>query len=266
MHPDAIAALSIVPERTADVARAAELLRRDGAVVVADRAVDEAALAALLRDLLGDAVTNVGAAVPVRAAGGKDRPDLDADGHTVRTPLHTDGFALADAAPDVLALGVERAARCGGGASYVIDARALHSHLALTDPGFARWLVEARIDQTEPGKVPALGPIGVVDPDGGPTRWRCSYCLAVPDDDPDPAATQAGLDRWWALLAELGEHAIRFHLVDGDVLVADNLWAFHGRDPYEDTDRLLWRIWAWTEGALEQSAYALSDTSLVDAS
>jgi hypothetical protein len=259
----AIAAVSIVPERTADVGRAAELLRRDGAVVVTDRAVDEAALAALLRELLGDRVTNVGAAVEVRSSGGRDRPDMDADGHTIRMPMHTDGFALADAAPDVLALAVEHAARCGGGASFVIDARALHAHLTEIDPDFARWLVEADVDQTEPGKVPAIGPIGVQR--DGRTWWRCSYCLAVPAGDPDPAATQAGLDRWLALLEALGAGATRFQLVDGDVLVADNAWVFHGRDPYEDTDRLFWRIWAWTDAALAQSDYAGSDTSLVQA-
>ena len=103
---------------------------------------------------------------------------MDADGHTIRMPMHTDGFALADAAPDVLALAVERSARCGGGASFVIDARALHAHLAETDPDFARWLVEARIDQTEPGKLEAIGPIGVQRE--GRTWWRCSYCLDGP--------------------------------------------------------------------------------------
>ena len=67
------------------------------------------------------------------------------------------------------------------------------------------------------------------------------------------------------LLEDLGAGATRFQLVDGDVLVADNAWVFHGRDPYEDTERLFWRIWAWTDAALAQTDYAGSDTSLVEA-
>ena len=149
MDAAAIAAVSVVPGRTADLGRAAALLRRDGAVVLTDRSVDEPSLAALLRELVGEAITNVGAAVEVRSSGGRDRPDLDADGHTIRMPMHTDGFALADAAPDVLALAVERAARCGGGASFVIDAQALHVHLAETEPELARWLVDAALAQTD---------------------------------------------------------------------------------------------------------------------
>jgi hypothetical protein len=264
MDLDAIAAVSIVPHRTADVTEAAALLQRDGAVVVTERAVDEASLAALLRELLGDAVTNVGTAVEVRAAGGKDRPDLDAEGHKKRTPMHSDGFALAEGAPDVLALACEHAARDGGGASFVVDADRVHAALADTEPDLAAFLLEGRVDQTEPGKLTSVGPIGVRTASGR-TAWRCSYHLQPAADDPDAAATTALLDRWWAELEELSEHASRFHLVAGDVLVADNLRVFHGRDAYEDTDRLLWRIWAWTGAALAQTDYAVSDTSLVQA-
>ena len=47
---------------------------------------------------------------------------------------------------------------------------------------------------------------------------------------------------------------------------ADNTRLVHGRDPYVDTDRLLWRLWGWTDRAVvPDTAYTGSDTSKVNA-
>ena len=32
--------------------------------------------------------------------------------------------------------------------------------------------------------------------------------------------------------------------------MVDNYRMFHGRDPYTDADRMLWRVWVWTRDAL----------------
>lgn len=258
---------SVVPRRTADLSAALDLYRTDGAVIVAGAGEDPSVLAHTLRAMFGDAVRSVGDAVEVRAAGGRDRPDLDAEGHLQPTPLHTDGFALADGAPDVLTLGCVHAA-VDGGASFLADLDRVLEQLAAGDAEqreLAEFLVSVDIDQTEPGKLAAVGPIGLVM-DGDRTAWRCSAFLRPTDDDPDPARTRTMVQRWQQLLIDLEPELTRFDLVDGDALVADNTRLVHGRDPYGDTRRLLWRLWGWTDRAVvPDTAYTGSDTSRVAA-
>ena len=50
-------------------------------------------------------------------------------------------------------------------------------------------------------------------------------------------------------LEKAAEAADRIYLRPGDALVVDNYRMFHGRDPYVDPDRLLWRCWIWTTAA-----------------
>ena len=79
MSPIAAAAVSVVPARTSCMNEAARLLREDAAVIVVGHPSGRDDVAALLHTVLGDKVRNVGEPVEVRAAGGRDRPDLDAD-------------------------------------------------------------------------------------------------------------------------------------------------------------------------------------------
>ena len=44
-----------------------------------------------------------------------------------------------------------------------------------------------------------------------------------------------------------GERAPRFRLQPGDLIFIDNYRVFHGREPYDGTDRLLHKLWAWTD-------------------
>lgn len=268
MHLIADPALtSVVPHRTCDLDAALEHYRTDGAVVLPGAGADPDVLAHMLRGLFGDAVQSIGEAVEVRAAGGRDRPDLDAEGHRLTTPLHTDGFALADGAPDALALGCVHAAE-DGGASFLADLDVVLAQLSLGDEeqrALAEFLVTADVDQTEPSKLPAIGPIGLRLP-GDRTAWRCSAFLAPTTTDPDPDRTRTMLDRWQQLLLDLEPTLTRFELVAGDALVADNTRLAHGRDPYGDTRRLLWRLWGWTDRAVvPDTSYTGSDTSRVAA-
>jgi len=259
---------SVVPLRTSDPTAARAHYDRHGAVVLPDVGADPADLAAAVRALFGPTVRSIGEAVEVRAAGGRDRPDLDTDGHRLTTPLHTDGFALADGAPDVLALGCVHAASDGGGASFLADLDLVADRLRGGDAEqreLAEFLVAAEIDQTEPGKFASTGPIGLrVARDR--TAWRCSGFLRPTDGDEDPERTESLIARWRSLLQELEPQLVRFELRDGDALLVDNTRLVHGRDPYGDTGRLLWRLWAWTDRAVVPgTTYTGSDTSRISA-
>jgi hypothetical protein len=43
--------------------------------------------------------------------------------------------------------------------------------------------------------------------------------------------------------------APRFRLAAGEALLIDNLRVTHGREGFRDLNRLLWRVWCWTDGA-----------------
>jgi len=264
MSPIDVDAVSVTPARTSCISEATRLLRHNAAVIVCGRPHGADDVAPLLRSVLGGDVVNIGEPVEVRAAGGRDRPDLDADGHEQRSPLHSDGFALADGAPDVLALACETSVP--GGDSFMVDMNSVYAQL-LSAGGewaeLARFLVEHPVDQTEPGKVSSIGTIGL-RVGAGRIVWRCSYHLAPLADDPQYDRTRSVLGRWMTLLAELAEQATRFHLETGETLLADNTVVFHGRDPYEDRKRLLWRVWAWTPRAVRpETSDVVSDTSWV---
>jgi len=256
--------VSVIPETTSDPAEAFRLLRRDGAVIVSGHPAGATDVGPLLQAVFGGALRHVGDPVEVRAAGGRDRPDLDADGHRQRTPLHSDGFALGDASPDVLALGCEIAVT--GGESFMVDMDRVHDQLMRAGGQWmdlAAFLVDHPVDQTEPGKVSSTGTIGLPRPEGG-YAWRCSYHLAPLPEERDVRGTQLLLDRWLELLDDLAGAATRFRLDAGEVLIGDNTLVFHGRDPYDDTSRLLWRVWGWSERAVvPDTEYRISDTSQI---
>ena len=263
-----VSELSVVPGRATDAVAARAAYDRDGAVVVPGVGAETDALTALVYAMFEPTLRSVGDHVPVRATGGRDRPELEADGHTIVTPLHSDGFALADGAPDVLVLGCVHAAADGGGASFLADVDGVFSALVNGDDAdreLADFLLHTAVDQTEPGKVRSIGPIGVLLGDDR-VAWRRALVVRPCADDPDAERTVRLLAAWDGLLDELTAGLTRFALQDGDALVVDNTRLFHGRDPYGDTDRLLWRFWAWTERAVRpDAAYPGSDTSRVGA-
>jgi hypothetical protein len=46
-----------------------------------------------------------------------------------------------------------------------------------------------------------------------------------------------------------GRAAPRFLLHPGELLCLDNYRVFHGREPYAGSDRILHKLWAWTDMA-----------------
>ena len=44
--------------------------------------------------------------------------------------------------------------------------------------------------------------------------------------------------------------APRFKLRRGQAVLVDNFRLLHGREPYQDLRRKLWRLWHWTDRAV----------------
>merc|ERR1719265_946933 len=57
------------------------------------------------------------------------------------------------------------------------------------------------------------------------------------------------LAAYHAAVGRAAEEAPRIFLKPGDALIVDNYRMFHGRDAFRDEQRLLWRVWIWTDGA-----------------
>merc|ERR550514_1107847 len=45
------------------------------------------------------------------------------------------------------------------------------------------------------------------------------------------------------------DQGFRVKLAPGEALLVDNYRMFHGREPYANPDRLLWRTWLWTQNS-----------------
>ena len=70
-------------------------------------------------------------------------------------------------------------------------------------------------------------------------------------DGSSDAEEQTELIAWWrAQIDGLSAAAPRFKLAPGDALCIDNLRMMHGREPYTDPNRLLYRVWVWTRAGL----------------
>jgi alpha-ketoglutarate-dependent taurine dioxygenase len=68
-------------------------------------------------------------------------------------------------------------------------------------------------------------------------------------DSTDPEADGEMIAAWDGLCRHAGSLAPRFKLQAGETVVVDNFRVLHGRDPYEDVNRLMWRVWVWTKAA-----------------
>ena len=111
--------------------------------------------------------------------------------------------------------------------------------------GFVDRLLNAPIDQTEPGKRAAEGPL-VGRSATGRTMFR-----RFPEQQPTATSTNPELDRaviarWHQLIDDLSLFCPRFKLEPGQAIIIDNYRLFHGREAYADFSRRLWRLWVWT--------------------
>jgi len=251
----------ITPEVTDHAGDAARLLERDGACVLrwprlAKREVGVAGRAVLGRRVrvAWDARTirpNPKPGYPKRIVRDK-RLILEStvieDGVLAgkAQPVHTEGWGLGAARPDVVVFQCAEDPEVGGG-SYLLDGPRLVEGLGAGSNG-ARELVRFLCDPDGFGRdEPAVSGAALV----GQTRHgRLAVSFELPPpwgcDEGELARRDALIERWHRHVREAAARTPRIVLDPGDVLIMDNYRALLGRDPYRGA-RTYYRSWFWTD-------------------
>jgi alpha-ketoglutarate-dependent taurine dioxygenase len=250
---------SFLPRRVADPAAAFALLRSEGAVILTDAGSSRDDARGIALNVLGSLAPVVPDPAPIKDGGGNaDRryesmPGLDAFVVPFQSG-HTDGFAYGDAYPDYIFLLCVRAAESGG-ESFVVDTYALLDALRTSadaaDRAFHDFLTTTAVEQTEPDFQASIAPVVL---DNGHGRRMSRWTPVQRPDATLPEAQRdahaAYLERWTAMCYAASQRAPRFTLQPGETICLDNYRMLHGRTGFNDTERTLWRIWAWTNEAL----------------
>ncbi|MEP1123996.1 MAG: TauD/TfdA family dioxygenase [Ilumatobacter sp.] len=237
------------PCRSSDPSEVMSAVERDGVAVLVGCDPDADAAVAAARSIFAERVVAIPEPAEVRAGGVKDRTAAMID-ETTPLPPHTDGFAYGDLYPDYFLLSCAQASGVGG-ESYAVDGHRVLEELR-SRPGGEELLHRMSlvpIDQTEPDMHGALSPL-VMDNGGGRLMLRRFPFQRPAADSDDAVADSEMIERWHAAVTAAGEVAPRFKVDTGEVVVFDNYRMMHGRDPYRDVDRLMWRVWVWTTSAL----------------
>jgi alpha-ketoglutarate-dependent taurine dioxygenase len=249
----------VMPRRCAGTAEAYALLRQDGAAILtgAGTASDDAR--AVAQQILGPIAPVIPNPAPIKEGGGnRDRSYLTARPvETFAVPFqsgHTDGFAYGDRFPDYIFLLCVRPADAGG-ESFAVDTHRIIDALLASerpeDTEFVRFLQTEPIEQTEPGFIASFAP-AVADNGHGRrmTRWTPVQRPSATHPQAEQQRQRAWLARWSELAYAASLAAPRFVLQAGDLLCLDNYRMLHGRTGFNDLERALWRIWAWTNESL----------------
>jgi alpha-ketoglutarate-dependent taurine dioxygenase len=235
-----------VPKITTDPRVAREIVEAEGAAILRGWGTSEADAAALPRAVFGEDMVFSPA---VAAVGGVDQATTLAGTKFDQThPLfaHIDGTAMGPNRPDYFFL-LCAVASDDGGESFLIDAAELAAQLS-RDP-IGSKLGHLVIEQTESPDKPFQAPIVWPAPSGRMTTYR-SRSMRPIEGAPN-AAEQADLIAWWrANIDRVSASAPRFKLTPGDAVCMDNFRMMHGREPYADPNRLLYRVWVWTTAGL----------------
>ncbi|MET0147440.1 MAG: TauD/TfdA family dioxygenase [Ilumatobacteraceae bacterium] len=242
-------ALGETPARSRDPQHVRGLVERDGAAVLTgwgtspDHAVEAA------HAVFGDDVLQAPLPSEVRA-GGERAWRLPPSDHAALVLPRTEGFADDDRFPDYLLMCCAHTSP-DGGESYVVDGEAVVDHLAGRPGGrdLVQRLQDVDVDHAEPGAPRVLEPV-IGRTRAGRLVLRRFPAQRTADDSADPALDTAMIGAWHDAIAIAGSAAPRFMLRPGDVAVIDNYRMMHGREPYADLDRLMWRVWVWTTAAL----------------
>jgi alpha-ketoglutarate-dependent taurine dioxygenase len=250
---------SFVPQRVADPAEAFALLRSAGAAILTNAGSSRDDARGIAQRVLGSLDPVIPDPAPIKEGGGNaDRryESMPGQDHFV-VPFqsgHTDGFAYGDAYPDYIFLLCVRPA-VSGGESLAIDTYAILDALRDSaedaDRSLYDFLTTEPIEQTEPDFRSSIAP--VVRDNGRGRRMSRWTPVQRPDTSlsPDEIARQAALlANWTSLTFEASKRAPKFVLQPGETLCLDNYRMLHGRTGFDDTERTLWRIWAWTKEAL----------------
>lgn len=244
-----------MPVRTAEPGQARLLVERDGGAILTGLGTDEDAAPAAMRAVFGDRIARLPEPARVLVGGEGDRPRSQVDPTLIdaqnTTPLeaHTDGFAYGDACPDYFLLLCVRASTAGG-ASFLVDGLGLADQLAAaaSTAELGRQLRTVPVEQGEPGRRSCVTPL-VSEAPSGRSMLRCHPFQRPRPGSPTATADAELIAAWQAEIAEAARAAERFVLLPGEAAVIDNYRMFHGRDPYRDLGRLMWRQWVWTGAA-----------------
>ena len=244
-----LADCGVKPKVVRDIADLRSLLEKDGAAVIDGPECDAEATRALARQIFAEKTLAIPDAARVFEGGEFDRARANASAHTA-TPAHTDGFAYGDLYPDYMLLScVHHCAK--GGESVLIDGYRIEKYLqAQADSSWAgQALRNVVIDQTEENMQTAVSPIIMHN---GRERIMVRKTLNQKpcEDSKDSERDARMIALWCDTINAAYEHAPRFKLRAGQTLIVDNYRLMHGRDPYEDLQRMLWRVWVWTTDAL----------------
>ncbi len=237
--------------RVADRSEALAVAAAEGAVIITGVAPGPEAARQLAHDVFGERALAIPESAMVREGGMMDRRPEGLD-NTTRSKPHTDGYSYGDECPDYFLLACEHHSEVGG-ESLMLDGYAILDALA-ADPASA-WISEALptrvIDQTEPGKRTSLSTIVQTAPSGRRMLRRTADQFPLPDSD-DPERDAEMIRRWKEAIdqaADAVSGAERPKLLAGEAVLVDNYRMFHGREAYEDLDRLMWRVWVWSDEA-----------------
>jgi hypothetical protein len=264
----------VLPERTADPAAAAALLRRDGACLLAWTEGVQG-----VQGVQAGIGAQIGAGTGDRTAVGTgiEKPMVAEAGRAVLGPL-----LLAEWEPRTL-----RANPKPGKPKHNVRAERLILEPTLLDEaglvakeqapiaegwglgdGRPEYLVFLCAQEPIAGghsylvrsdRLAAAGDGADALPGGGSLvhqtisgRWVVSYEAPAAPAECDQglvAERAAVVERWHAAVAEAAASAPRFPIALGEVLVVDNYRVFQGRDPYRG-DRVIYRTWLWSAEAL----------------
>ncbi len=251
-----LSSVGVVPKRTADPLEALSLVRSDGAAIFTGLGLDGEEGRKASYAVFGDDVLAVPSAARVFIGGEQDRIP---EGHSnaTRSHTHTDGYSYGEKYPDYILLLCARHCEAGG-ESFLVDGYALLDLIG-DDPEYG-WLPDAlstvQVNQTEPGMQLSMGTIVKMNPEGRKMLLMAGDQDQRPmDDSANPERDSEMIKTWRRLVESAADIIPRFKLLSGEAFIIDNYRLFHGRDPYEDMNRLMWRVWIWTR----ECAYGLPE-------
>lgn len=225
-------------------------LQQDGAAIVETIECTEPGTRAFAKEFFGQTLRALPEGARVFEGGEHDITRVQAT-NLKTTPCHTDGFAYGDLYPDYLLLSSVQACEVGGN-SILVDGYKILDTLA-QDPELA-WaataLREQFIDQTEPGMQTSLSPI-CMDNGSGRAMVRRTLEQRPAPTSGNPEKDQEMIELWHDSVDRASKLAPQFKLLPGQVVIVDNYRLMHGRSPYEDLNRMLWRVWVWTDACLD---------------
>jgi len=180
----------------------------------------------------------------------------------IRDVLHVDGAkALGYQHPDFIFLVCEAPCKEGLGANFLVRGDDVMARIraSVDDAWVADRLERVEVDQlyysvTAAGKGMHRGKL--VTKLEMRTIFQCPNVFDAGEQrvHPLPGSEDIDLDQkmieiFARFMRDAQDKAPRFTLKANQILIADNYRLSHGREPFADLDRKLWRVWAWSKRA-----------------